>query len=176
MRGHTQPCHIVHLQRDIRIDQIVREHVAGRQEAAVPAAPASPGLFSANLSGLGQAQAFNDGSLQNEPLNPAAAGTEVVFYGTGFGPMVREDAEGFGMRPVLPLTLWVQGWAADIVEAGAPTDETGAYLLAPGVTAVRARIPEGVPPGPALSVRMRAGSEFDTPGATLAVSPGVHRP
>ena len=35
MRGHSEPRHVLHLEVDIRIDQVVREHPAGFEELAV---------------------------------------------------------------------------------------------------------------------------------------------
>ena len=48
-------------------------------------ASASPGLFTANQSGSGQAAVLNQDNTVNAASNPAAAGSVIVLYGTGQG-------------------------------------------------------------------------------------------
>ncbi len=54
----------------------------------------SPGFFTANQKGTGQARAFNQDNSLNGPNNPAALGSVVRLFGTGEGPVVSPVADG----------------------------------------------------------------------------------
>lgn len=63
-----------------------------------------PGIFRLQAGVSTQAAAFNqDGSL-NGPSNPAAAGSVVSFYGTGFGPLSPPCATG-ALNPPIAVPL-----------------------------------------------------------------------
>ncbi|HEX6895895.1 MAG TPA: hypothetical protein VF146_11515 [Bryobacteraceae bacterium] len=50
-----------------------------------PAAPASPGIYSADGSGFGQGLIWNADGTINSPQNPAALGSAITIYATGAG-------------------------------------------------------------------------------------------
>jgi uncharacterized protein (TIGR03437 family) len=52
----------------------------------VPAAPASPGLYSVDGSGFNQGYILNSDGTMNSPSNPAAPGSAITILATGFGP------------------------------------------------------------------------------------------
>jgi len=79
------------------------ELVAG---GPVVIAAASPGLFTSNQGGSGQAVALNQDGTINAPNNPAAAGSTVVLYGTGQGQVSPAVADGTG-APTSPLAQTV---------------------------------------------------------------------
>ena len=62
----------------------------------------SPGLFTSNSQGSGQAAAVNQDGTINAPNNPAAAGSTVLLYGTGQGQVSPAVLDGTA-APSLPL-------------------------------------------------------------------------
>src|SRR5262249_29470554 len=54
----------------------------------------SPGLFTADGSGSGQASILNQDGTTNSPRNPASRGSVVVLYGTGGGLTAPAFADG----------------------------------------------------------------------------------
>ncbi len=64
----------------------------------------SPGLYSANGTGAGQATVYNGDSTLNGPSNPALRGTSVFAYVNGIGPVSPPIASGQA-PPLEPLRL-----------------------------------------------------------------------
>ncbi len=126
---------------------------------------ASPSLFTANQSGTGQASVLNQDYTYNGAGAagvPAARGSILMVYGTGFGVA----------NPVGPDGL---SWLASAVSAtigGIPAEVTFAGL-APGYTAglqqINVRIPDGCPSGAAVPIRLQIGGHNTQPGTTIAV-------
>ena len=110
-------------------------------------APSVPGLFAAALN--------QDGSL-NSSSAPAARGTVVTFFGTGEG--LTEGANVAGqpapgapyLFPTLPVTLTVNGIAAQLLYAG----EAPGFS---GLLQVDAFMPGGFIPSGAVSVQLMVG-------------------
>ncbi len=94
--------------------------------SAVPVAGASPGIFTANAAGTGQAAAVNqDGSL-NTPNSPAQLGSIISLYVTGEGQTNPAGIDGKPApltepfpRPVLPVTATMAGQPVTVTYAGA---------------------------------------------------------
>ncbi len=84
---------------------------------------ASPGFFTSDGSGTGQAAAINhDGSL-NRPSRPAAPASVIVLYATGAGITSRPVAEGQVIDPTLyypsaPVYVRVGKLPAEVLYAG----------------------------------------------------------
>jgi uncharacterized protein (TIGR03437 family) len=57
-------------------------------------APTSPGIYTANGSGSGQALAFNQDGTANSASNPAAVGSTITFYATGVGQTIPPGVDG----------------------------------------------------------------------------------
>ena len=112
----------------------------------IPVAASAPGLFTATAGGTGQAAAQNQDLSINSASNPAAPGSIVVLYGTGAG------------SPVLPVSVTVDGQAADVLYAGGT-----------GVIQVNIQLPAGIHSGAAVPVVLRVGGAVSQPGVTLAV-------
>jgi uncharacterized protein (TIGR03437 family) len=73
-------------------------------------AKASPGMFSADGSGVGQGYILNkDGSL-NSPSNPAAPGDKITIYATGVGPV--SFTNGYAVTQY-PADLYIDGFHCD---------------------------------------------------------------
>jgi uncharacterized protein (TIGR03437 family) len=123
---------------------------------AVPVARVSPGLFTADSSGRGQAAAQNENGSANNSGNPAARGAVIVLYGTGQGQL---DAEG---RPSLPVTVQIGGVPAEIVYAGPVTG-------IPGLLQVNARIGQNASTGAAVPVILTIDGINSASDVTVAV-------
>jgi uncharacterized protein (TIGR03437 family) len=67
---------------------------------------ASPGLFTLNQAGTGQAAAVNQDGTINGPGNPAPAGSTILLYGTGQGQVSPAVADG-AAAPSSPLSQTV---------------------------------------------------------------------
>ena len=135
----------------------------------VTIAATSPGIFTADSSGKGQAVAINeaDGSL-NTTSSPVAQGGVIHLYATGYGlvtPVVPDGAPnnpGFG-SPLLPVTATVNGQSAVVQRAG------GDYGLPAGTIRVDVRVPAGVS-GNAVPVAISIGGVTSQPGVTIVVA------
>jgi uncharacterized protein (TIGR03437 family) len=113
----------------------------------------APGLFTANGGRDGLLEARNEDGSLHSVNNPAAAGSLVDLFGTGFGTVAGNPALGsfFGGEGNLPavtnaVRVQIGGLPAELVAAtGAPQRISGVYRL-------RVRIPEGLEPGEHLVV------------------------
>ncbi len=121
-----------------------------RNTIVVGLAAASPGLYTADGSGFGQAAAFNEDGAANSAGSPAAPGSRVTLLVTGLGAGAA-------------LAVEVGGLAAGDV---AVVERTG---LEPGVTALAATIPLEAAPGDAVAVRVSAAGARSQTGVTLAI-------
>jgi uncharacterized protein (TIGR03437 family) len=72
----------------------------------VPVAVTSPGLFSADRSGVGQGYILNQDGTLNSPSNPAAPGDRFTLYVTGVGPVSFTD--GYAVTAAL-ASVYVDG-------------------------------------------------------------------
>lgn len=136
-----------------------------------PVRNASPGLFTVNSSGGGQAAALNqDGSI-NSSANPAAAGSVIVLYLTGAGatnpPSVTGSLNDFPLpRLVEPVEVLINNVSAAVEFAGP------APGLISGVVQVNARVPANTPSG-AVPVWVKIGgvlSPYSPSGQPVTIS------
>jgi uncharacterized protein (TIGR03437 family) len=69
------------------------------------AAPTSPGIYTADGSGTGQALAYNQDGTRNSLSNPAAVGSKITFYATGVGQTLPPGVDGVLHRsaPAAPI-------------------------------------------------------------------------
>jgi uncharacterized protein (TIGR03437 family) len=77
-------------------------------------APTSPGIYSADGSGSGQALAFNADGTPNSAGNPAAVGSTITFYATGVGQTIPAGMDGVLHRgaqvaPADPASIYIGG-------------------------------------------------------------------
>lgn len=112
----------------------------------VTVAEASPGIFTRNSSGSGQAVAFNADGQLNDGAAPAPRGSAVTVYATGL-------ATG---------AVAVGGIEAETLQ-WAPVPSL------PGVTAATIRLPDAGPAGTAVPLVLKSGGAVSQPGVTLAV-------
>src|SRR5262249_31408765 len=107
------------------------------------AAPAAPGLFTANGSGKGQASALNQDGTLNLAANPASAGDVVNVYGTGFGVTVPMSQDGVLANSnlvniALTVKVTVAGKDAQVPYAGS------APGIVSGVSQISFKVPDGL--------------------------------
>jgi uncharacterized protein (TIGR03437 family) len=122
----------------------------------VPVASSSPGLFTVDLSGKGQAVALieppNHPPFFNSAQNPARIGDTIVLYATGEG-----------RAPVSGVALTIGGQPAKLYGYSENSDMVG-------VMSVWATIPSGITPGNAVPVIVQVGNVSSQSGVTLAVA------
>ena len=124
---------------------------------------AAPALFTVAQSGAGQASILNQNGMPNW-MEPAARGSQVQVFGTGFGTVGPAGADGLVWLEA-PVTAVIGGQTAEVEYAG----------LAPGMTAglqqITVRIPPQSPTGPAVPIQILAAGHATQLAATLAVRP-----
>ena len=97
----------------------------------IAAAPAAPGIFTADSSGSGQAAAANQDASYNDAAHPAPAGSFLTLFVTGEGQTVPGGVDGKPAvlplpKPVLPVTVTIGGEIASVPYAGgAPGEVAG---------------------------------------------------
>jgi uncharacterized protein (TIGR03437 family) len=126
---------------------------------------ASPALFTVDQSGTGQASVLNQDYTYNGaagPAAPAAHGSILMVYGTGFGAANPAGQDGLSWLPAA-VSATIGGLDADVTFAG----------LAPGYTSglqqINIRIPDGCPAGAAVPIRLQLGGHRTQLGTTIAV-------
>ncbi len=127
----------------------------------------SPGLFTADSTGQGQAAAINQDGTINTPTNPAAAGSYISLYATGEGATTPAGVDGKPAtaplpKPILPVTVTIAGQPAPVQYAGA------APGLVAGVMQVNAQIPANTPSGK-IAVVIQVGTSNSQANVTIAV-------
>ncbi len=121
----------------------------GRTSAplTVQVAGSSPGVFTLDASGKGQAVALNqDGSL-NTASNPAKVGDVISLFVTGL-----RQSDG-------PLTVMIGGGVAVASNKN----------LSPGVLQINAKVPGAIQTGSAVPVLVQVGSTSSQAGVAIAV-------
>jgi uncharacterized protein (TIGR03437 family) len=108
--------------------------------------PTSPGIYTVNGSGFGQAMAFNQDGTANSVSNPAAVGSTITFYATGVGQTIPPGVDGVLHRsaPAAPANtvaiyiagLYIPGPQFNVGPAsGLPADVFTATVVVPNITA-----------------------------------------
>jgi uncharacterized protein (TIGR03437 family) len=116
-------------------------------QVTLPLSAVSPGLFTYDSSGKGQAAATNGNGSLNSSGNPAS-GT-ITFFATG-------------ITPASPFVVTVGGQPATVVSEN----------LVSGVVQITIQLPSGIQ-GPAVPVVIQSGSAASQAGVTIAVTAGA---
>ena len=152
--------------------QIQVEYLGQTSQAlAEPVSPVTPGIFSLDGSGRGQALALNEDGSLNSPGNPASAGSAIRVYATGLGQMSPAGQDGLFMAgtavppPALPVTARIAG------EAVAVTYASRAPGLLEEVVQLYIGIPQQHPLSGEVPLVVEAGGQNSQPGITVAVRP-----
>jgi len=146
---------------------VVEVQGAASNPVAESVAPTSPAIF-AVTGGKGQGAVLNQDSSPNSASNPAAPGSVLQVFATGFGQTgpAGVDGEIAGADPSFPIlkvTATVGGIDAAVQYAG-----TAEGLLA-GVTQVNVAIPAGVQHGDAVPLMLSVGGSASPTGTTVAI-------
>ena len=115
---------------------------------AMPLPLAYPALFRLQIGVTAQAVAENQDTSLNGPSNPAAPGSIVTLWGTGFPPLTSPCATG-GINAYGPVDL-AAGYSVTMVGGGTVQYAGGAPALACGVVQINVQVPVSAPSGPLL--------------------------
>ena len=132
---------------------------------AVPAAVASPALFTQDGTGIGPGAILNQDYTLNSPLNPAPVGSIVMMYGTAFGPLNPPSVDGqpgVSSATTMPVSASIAGSPAEVTYAGA------APGLAAGLVQINVKVPN-VAADQTAAVILSAGGLVTPPGVTIAI-------
>jgi uncharacterized protein (TIGR03437 family) len=172
------PAPIIHAMRD-QVSVVVPYGVAGRdsvdvelewqgQQRSTPqrvvVGGASPGLFTVDGSGQGQAAVTNENGTPNSAGNAAVVGSVVTLFGTGEGmlfPSGSEGRMGANERPVQPVNVLIGGIPVTPDYAGV---SPGSVV---GLLQVNVRIPAGV--SGTVPIVLNVGGVTSRAGVTIAV-------
>jgi endo-1,4-beta-xylanase len=135
--------------------------------AATPVTRTAPALFTANSSGKGPGAILNQDFSLNTAANPVEKNGIVSLFGTGAGETNPKGIDGRlaaepYAKPVLPVTVDVDGQTAEVLYAG---DAPG---LASGIFQIAIRIPPNSRSGD-VSIVVKVGDTPSQPGVTVAV-------
>jgi len=113
--------------------------------AYMPAAVASPGIYSVNGSGTGQGYILNSDGTVNSPSNPAAMGSAITILATGVGAIqyvgpyavtnlpVSIFVDGFYADGIAAVTKQAQGLAGTVYEIGVYVPTPAGFVMPPQV-------------------------------------------
>ncbi len=137
---------------------------------AVPVQPATPGIFSQDVSGLGPGAILNQDYSLNQISRPAAIGDVVQIYCTGGGLTNPATVDGSVTAITTPLPMLTQNVSVTIGGLPAKVDYSGgAPQSIAGLTQINAEVPSGVTPGPSVPVVVQIGTAQSQAGITMAV-------
>ena len=138
--------------------------------AKIALAGSSPGLFTIDSTGQGQAAAINQNGSINGSTTPASIGSVISLFATGEGQTSPAGVDGERSAaplpaPVLPVTVTIGGVTVNDLQyvGGVPGQVAG-------LLQINAVIPAGVTPGSAVPVSIRLGETASQAGVTIAVS------
>ena len=133
---------------------------------AIPTSNAAPAIFTQSGTGVGLGAILNEDYTLNSADTPALAGSIIMVYGTGFGPLIPAAVDGQPgvlSSTALPVSAQVGGVPAEILYAGSAPGLPG------GVVQINIRIPNEVQSGDSVSLWLSVGS-FEIPaGVRVAV-------
>jgi uncharacterized protein (TIGR03437 family) len=116
----------------------------GSPALTVRVTEATPGIFTSDSSGSGQAAALNEDNSYNMPSNPARPRSIVVLFATGAGPLNPVPKDGMLVEGTLPRTLaptaYVGSCPVEVLYSGS------APGLIAGAIQINLRIPDKAPP------------------------------
>jgi uncharacterized protein (TIGR03437 family) len=128
-------------------------------------AATSPGIFTADSSGSGQAAILNQDFSPNSAANPAAPGSIIVVYATGGGQTNPPDATGGtalgAARVTASVSATIGGQPAQVLYAGRAPGEVA------GMMQVNLQVPDSVTGN--VPVVLKVGDAGSQTTATVAV-------
>ncbi len=147
------------------VSVIVEYNGIQSRPVSLPVLASAPGIFTANASGKGIANAANQDGTLNSVSSPAAAGSILTFYATGEGVLSSGLPDGILaapplVRPALPVAVKIGGQSAQVQYAGI------APGLVVGVMQVNVVVPAGAGSG-AAELILTAGTNSSPSGVTV---------
>ena len=134
---------------------------------SVPVAAASPGILTQSTTGTGPGAVLNQDYSVNSFSNPAARGSVLQVYATGFGVLNPLPPDGqiaaVLATPSSSVTATIDGIPATVTYAGA------APGLINGAIQVNVRVPSTVNPNPAAALSLSMGGFTTQPGVTVSI-------
>jgi uncharacterized protein (TIGR03437 family) len=135
---------------------------------ALPVASSSPGVFTVDATGTGQAAVVNEDGTVNSATNPARRGSIVSIYATGEGQtspggVTGSIAQSSGPHPVQSVSVAIGGMDAAVHYAGAAPGQVA------GLLQVNAAVPVLVAPGSAVPLTVRIGGVSSQAGVSISV-------
>lgn len=134
---------------------------------------ASPGLYTLNGTGMGQAVAFHSDPAKNDlVLNTetaqASKGFIMTLYATGAGVVAPAPSDGTIATGASPsnfpgVSVLFGEVPGEVLYAGVSPG------LITGILQINVRLPEGVPVGKAVPVTLRVGSASSPAGTTVSI-------
>jgi uncharacterized protein (TIGR03437 family) len=92
----------------------VQTGAGSSNQVPLPIAAASPGIFSVNGTGVGQAYIVNQDGTLNSPAHPASRGDKITLYATGVGPV--SFTNGYAVT-ANPVSVYIDSYYCDGVAA-----------------------------------------------------------
>jgi len=129
---------------------------------------AFPSLFTLTGSGTGQAAVLNvsaSGLTLNgavAPATPAARGTYIAVYGTGFGAANAPGSDGLSWLSAA-VTATIGGVPAQVIFAGLAPEST------PGLQQINVLVPDTAPVGSSVAIVLNIGAHMTQAGTTIAI-------
>ncbi len=134
---------------------------------SVPCAATAPAMFTQTEMGVGPGAILNQDYTVNSYSNPAAPGSIIMVFGTGFGILSRALVDGQVVtKPVtttIPVTAIIAGLPAEVTYSGA------APTLIAGVFQINVRIPKDALPDPAAPIVLKSGAAATAAGVTVSI-------
>ena len=136
-------------------------------KVAVPVVAATPAIFTQGSSGYGPGAILNQDYTINSISNPAARGSVIMVYGTGFGTLDPQPADGQPApgpaSTTLPVSATIGGAPATVLYSGAAPQQIA------GLTQINLQVPDNIPPDPAAPIVLTIGSTAIPAGVTVAI-------
>jgi uncharacterized protein (TIGR03437 family) len=136
-------------------------------KGTITAARVAPAIFTQTGTGAGPGAILNQDYTLNSPANPAAAGSTIMVYGTGFGAVSPAAVDGQTVSniasTVLPVTATIGGTTAKVVYAGA------APGLIAGAVQINVTIPSTLKTNPAAPLVLTISSISTPASVTVAI-------
>lgn len=129
--------------------------------------PATPGLFTADGSGIGQGLILNQDGSRNSATNPAQPGSKITVFGTGFGLTNPAYGDGQIVPGIAPLVV---SPLVTIGEKGGTVTYAGAAPgLVNGMMQINVTLPMDVELGPTVPIVVRSLPFRSQSGVTVAI-------
>ena len=151
------------------VDIVVNYQGNTSADFVVPVVGTSPGIFTADSTGSGQAAAVNEDGTLNSPSKPAPTGSFVSLYLTGEGQTTPAGVDG-KLATAAPYPQPLQSVKVQIGGVPAVFNYAGAVpTQVAGLMQINVQVPAGIQTGTAVPVQVQVGGVPAQPGVTISV-------